>query len=97
MDVHSRYFANVLFERYLMKEIRNGKSLDSCNYSTRIFMQQTTSKWRQKSKFRDMDFFAEKTHLVDGEEFLEKTQSFGIFVGFSGHIFSSCGQLGEPV
>ena len=44
-----------------------------------------------------MGFFAEKTHLAYCEEFPKKTQPFGRFVGFFGHIFSSYGQLGEPV
>ena len=50
-----------------------------------------------KIKISRCGFFAEKTHLTESEEFPKKTQPFGRFVGFSGHVFSSCGQLGEPV
>ena len=42
-------------------------------------------------------FFAEKTHLAESEDISEKSQPFGRFARFYGHVFSSCGQLGEPV
>ena len=50
-----------------------------------------------KIKILRRGFFAENTHLVDHEKFPEKTQPFGRFIGFSGHVFSSCCQLGNPV
>ena len=53
-------------------------------------------KMKAKIKISRHGFFAEKTHLADSEEFPEKTQPFGRFAGFSGHVFSSCGQLGKP-
>ena len=51
----------------------------------------------EKIKILRRGFFAEKTHLANKEEFPEKTQPFGRFAGFSGHVFSSCGQLGKPI
>ena len=50
-----------------------------------------------KTKIMRRGFFVEKTHLVEPKEFIEKTQPFGRFAGFSGHVFSSCGQLGKLV
>ena len=54
-------------------------------------------KMEEKIKIPRRGFFVEKTHLANNEEFPEKIQPFGRFVGFYGHIFSSCGQLGEPI
>ena len=54
-------------------------------------------KMEAKIKILRRGFFAKNTHFADCEEFPEKTQPFGRFVGFSGHIFSSCDQLRKPV
>ena len=69
MDVHPRYFANVLFERYLVKEIRNGISSDSHHYSRGVFYATNCEKMEAKIKIPRRGFFAENTHLADREEF----------------------------
>ena len=73
------------------------KILGFLSLFSRRFYAMNCEQMEVKIKILRRGFFVEKTHLEDNEEFPEKTQPFGRFAGFSGHVFSSCGQLGEPV